>query len=198
MANWCSTSIVITNSDLEKIKNLSMEFDKAFESSKIENGFGNMWLGNILSHLGYEDEVVVHGRIKCRGEVVYKKLLGNELRICTETAWVPMLEPFIKMVEKYAPDSDITYYAEESGFELFYTNDLSLVGRISVDVFETLPEELAWLDAYDGEEAELLGKIAESMDWNVPEDEIENKISEEGLDELFALHKWEYAEVSEW
>ena len=198
MPNWCSTNIVIRNENEDAIRNLESEFKKAFECHEIANGFGDMWLGNILSYLGYTEKQVLYGNISCRGEVVDMFSHGKELRIYTDTAWVPMLEPFMLMVEKYASDSELIYDATEGGCGIHCTNDDSMVGTVYVDVFDYLPEELAWVEEvnYDGmTKDKFIKEVADSMGWD--ESEAEEKIFDE-LSEKFSLSEWEFAEANEW
>ena len=125
---------------------------------------------------------------------------GNVLKIDTETAWIPMLEPILKMVEKYAPDSEIIFYAIEEGCGIVATNDDRVVGKIYVDVYDSLPEPLVWLEEVNDwyyEKDKFLRLIAESMKWDIPEEEIEKKVDDE-LSELFSYSEWEYSEISEW
>lgn len=200
MPNWCSTSIDILNPKSESIRKLEIEFNNAFKFDEIPNGFGEKWLGNILGYLGYDEKTILHGNIECRGEVAWMEAHGNVLHIETETAWIPMFKPFLKMIEKYAPDSEITYYATEEGCGIHSTNDESMVGTIYVDVWDALPDELDWLEEMNDtnmKKPEFLREIAESMGWDIPENEIEKKVEDE-FSELFSYSEWEYAEPSEW
>ena len=198
MPNWCSTSIVVRNQDADVIENLAKEFDNAFQCNKIANGFGDKWLGNILSYLGYSEDEVLNGTIRCRGEIVWIESHGNELFIDTDTAWTPMLQVIVKMVEKYAPDSDITYRAVEPGCGIFSTNELDLAGAVYIDVFENLPKPLAWIEEENYDHMDMkqfVKEVAESMGWS--ESEAEEKIDDE-LSELFSCNVWKYTEIDEW
>lgn len=200
MANWCATTIVVENRDIETIRNLKKEFEKAFECNEIKNGFGKMWLGNILSYLGYNENEVLHGNISCRGEVSYMELCNNTLMICTETAWIPMLKVIVMMVEKYAPDSSITYSAIEEGCGIYSTNDPDVAETVYVDIFEDLPEELSWVEEVnDGNisKDEFIKDIGASMGWNETDEDLESKVFSE-LADLFSYNVWEYREINEW
>ena len=201
MPNWCTTDIVGTNSDPELIRGLKSEFDNAFHWAEIENGFGEMWLGNILGYLGYTEKEIVYGDMKCRGEVTDIELRNDTvLYIGTFTAWVPMFTPFVKMIEKYAPGSEITYYAEELGCEILCTNDLDMVGKIKVIADSDVPSELSWIyeaDEYDMDKTMFLEKIRNSMKWEIPLEKVEEKI-ETDLAGLFSYYEWEFADVTEW
>ena len=201
MPNWCSTNIVVKNRETDVIENLEKEFENAFECNKIENGFGKMWLGNILSYLGYDEHEVLNGSIRCRGEVSYMELNGNELHISTETAWVPMLQVIMKMVEKYAPDSEVTYQAVEEGCEIHSTNDPNIAGTIYVDIFENLPDELAWLEEANYNymtKDQFLKEVGESFGWKKTTEEIKDELLYGEYSDLFSFNEWEFDEISVW
>ena len=201
MPNWCSTDIIISNSDSNVLKNLESEFDKALHWNKIPNGFGEAWLGNILNYLGYTEEEIVQEKMRCRGEVTWMKMRNDgKLYINTDTAWIPMLQPFLKMIEKYAPDSELTYYAEELGCEIICTNDYEMVGKIHVCIYDdNIPDELDWL--YNANEdpmnkTEFLEAVKSSIGWDIPLSEVADKIEEELPD--VSWHEWEFAEIDVW
>ena len=47
----------------------------------------------------------------------------------SETAWEPIPNPLQKMVEKFAPDSEILYYSETPNSNIYTTNDPNMVGK---------------------------------------------------------------------
>ena len=199
MPNWCSTDIIISNRNPDVICNLKSEFDKVFQQERIENGFGETWLGNILAYLGYDEKEIFFGKIKCRGQVTYIEIRDDALHISTKTAWVPMFKPIMKMVKKYAPKSKITYYAEELGCEIICTNDYDMVGKIHVCAYDDIPDELDWLyNANDDSmgKYEFLEAVKSSMGWDIPLSEVADKIEEELPD--VSWYEWEFTEIDEW
>ena len=126
MPNWCATYISI-NGTKEQLDALNNAIDKATESNPLNADFGNSWLGNLLLYLGIDKDEVIYGDIRCRGYISYSEMVldddTSQLIINTETAWVPMLKPFLMMMEKYAPDAELIYTAEEPGTIVYCTND---------------------------------------------------------------------------
>ena len=131
MPNWCFTQIHISG----KKKNIQELYERFSNVIERDDGgqrvgeytsslsrYGKRWLGNLLLAVGENVETT---KIRCRGTVEYYELGadGDEISIQTETAWVPMLQCFVKFVNKYAPDAEITYCAEEPGCELYWKND---------------------------------------------------------------------------
>ena len=118
MPNWCSTSYRIVgkkeevNDLLAKIKQLD-EMDKPL----VENGFGNLWLGCLVTILGGD-----WNKIYCRGYISDFSLDDGILSIETETAWAEM-EEVRHYIEEIYPELDIFYYSEEGGCEIYQTND---------------------------------------------------------------------------
>ena len=64
MPNWCWTSYVAVG-DKKDIRDLYKKMKSLEDSEKslIENGFGNTWLGNLVTILGGD-----YHKISCRGE----------------------------------------------------------------------------------------------------------------------------------
>lgn len=129
MPNWCDTSIEITHDDHKKLKEFydTLQYSMSFDFK--ENGFGHSWLGNIVGNLelGTIDEDPKTD-IRCRGSVEYINLSDGVIFIDTFTAWAPMLQVFLKAIEKYLPDAELTYVATEPGCELHLTNSSDFVG----------------------------------------------------------------------
>ena len=132
MPNWCLTNIHISGKKSD-IQTLYKRFSDAIERDDggQEPGYftaglthyGKRWLGNLLLYIG--EEIKENGGPRCRGTVSYYDLCddGEGITIQTDTAWVPMLQVFVKFKNKYAPNAEITYCAEEPGCELFWKND---------------------------------------------------------------------------
>lgn len=124
MPNWCSTSIEIYHDSSDELKFFDEKIDELTSYNYIKNGFGEKWLGNLVgnSGIGVIPENNVSG-IKCRGSITYKTLRDDCLYIETETAWAPMLEVWLKLIDKYISGAQILYVATEPGCELYWTND---------------------------------------------------------------------------
>ena len=118
MPNWAYTSYRIVGK-AEEVQNL---YSKLQELQNMEeplepNSFGIMWLGCLVTILGgnWND-------IYCRGYISDFSLDDGILSIETETAWAEMSE-VRHYFEKVYPALKIYYYEEESGCEIYQTND---------------------------------------------------------------------------
>lgn len=127
MPNWCSTEMVIAGPK-EEIQNVHVLInhwmDKAYEDKTNKRHY--RWLGYIVegAALALDGEFyasrgwLTDMDMPCKGD--------NdtwELNISYESAWTPCSELWDAMVKKYAPHCDVYWYAEETGCEVFLTND---------------------------------------------------------------------------
>ena len=149
MANYCYTEITISGEE-DEIRLLNDEMEKAFEEGKNQGGRSDQWLGYLMLHIGYS---VDNLPVSCRGSVCYHELSedGTSLFIETETDWSPMLQVFLLFIQKYAPEAELIYTAEEPGCDLFCTNDPAheeYMLMLYVDDDE-LPEALQGFDGTD-------------------------------------------------
>lgn len=196
MPNWCSTSYRICDAP-EKLKVLNDHFDKAAEQNLIKNDFGGGWLGNLLAYLGYDEEKVLSGPVRCRGSIVWRDYEedGSYISIETETAWGPMDAPIMMMVEKYAPEATVWYQAMEPGTELYCSNDPDVVGTFHVDCFDAagLPKELKECDCLDVDKKHLEQMLREALDR--PTGELADLIVD--AREMFDIymHEWTYDDL---
>jgi len=118
MPNWCDTTYKCVG-DLKEVRSL-YKIIKANDSrkmSRIKNGFGTLWLGNIIDALGDDWE-----KHRCRGKILDYQLDNNILTIYQETAWCEQ-EGFRECIEKKFPSIKVYYREEEPGNEVYYTND---------------------------------------------------------------------------
>ena len=132
MPNWCYTIIKLYNTP-EKITALDKALQEAQKEWRVKSDFGSMWLGNLLVHMGYSKDEVVNGDIRCRGSITDISVSKEEINLATETAWSPMLQVIRLFADKFAPDTEITYTAEEPGCELYWTNDPDYEGTYYAD-----------------------------------------------------------------
>lgn len=203
MPNWCYTDITIYHDDKDKLKAF---FDKVEEWRKKpykENGFDAYslgWLGNIVGNSGlavwkinengYGD---FNPPIECRGSLQTFELLENQIHISTETAWSPMLFMWRLLCEKYLPEADITFTAEESGNGLFQTNDPDVIGKYYVDVYDP-PEEFEDVDMeYEASEEyviKLLQRILKTDNNNI----VQLLNEADDLDWIW-VHQWEDCDI---
>ena len=144
MPNWCDTTYKCVGNPKE-IRALKKVLDANFKrkNSRLPNGFGKCWIGNIIDQLGYDWE-----KYRCRGEITDYSLDQDVLTIYQQTAWCEQ-EGFRQFIEKTFPSITVYYQEQEPGCEVFYTNS-----------FDYFPEHY-FLDSYeDWEYFESLGKAA--------------------------------------
>ncbi len=145
MPNWCYSSVNIRGPK-DEIGKFDKQVKEACSSNPLKADFGDWWLGNLLLHLGYKDDDVVQGDIRCRGSIIdydvsYEENYGDIL-LSVESAWGPHLGPIVLMRDKYAPNCEILYVAEELGCGLFWSNDPEYYGKWYVDVWDYEIEDL--------------------------------------------------------
>ena len=87
------------------------------KTSRVKNGFGTLWIGNIIDALGEDWE-----KLRCRGEIIGYHIENNLLTIYQSTAWCEQ-EGFRECIEKKFPSIKVYYREEEPGNEVYYTND---------------------------------------------------------------------------
>ena len=118
MPNWCFTTYRIfgPKEDRDRLLNAIEEL-KSLPKPRVDNGFGNLWLGCLVDYFGGDWNTVY-----CRGEITDYEDEDNCLRINTETAWAEMLETR-HFLEGVLPNLRFFYISEEDGMCEYYTND---------------------------------------------------------------------------
>lgn len=123
MPNWCWTSYVAVG-DKKDIRDLykKMKSLENSEKSLIENGFGNTWLGNLVTILGGD-----YHKISCRGEFGNLSINHNYtvVRFDTMTAWGEF-DDLRKFIQFKYPSVFIYYRSEEPGMGYYGTNDVNV------------------------------------------------------------------------
>lgn len=193
MPNWCCTNMHIYCDDTEKLNNLNSLIDEWTSKDYMDNGFGHHWLGNIVlgSGVGTVD-TNKETDLRCRGTLLYKDICGGELIIETETAWSPMMEMWTKIVDKYLPNADLFYTAEEPGCGIFYTNDPDYVDKYVIDSWNENIES-NW-EASEENVRELLQELLETDETDVKK--LIDMFYYSDLEEDISINQWEY--VSEY
>lgn len=120
MPNWCDTTYkcVGEKKEVESLYNLIQQMENT-DKSIVENGFGKMWLGNLVILLGCDWK-----EYRCRGEIYSYMLEHDVLTICQSTAWCEQ-EGVRHAIEEKFPSIKVYYLDEEPGCEHFCTNDSS-------------------------------------------------------------------------
>ena len=85
MPNWCSTTYKCVG-DEEEIKSLHeiLETIRHRKEPKTPNGFGHLWLGELVTELGFNWE-----ELKCRGEIIDFELYDGKR--CNASNWAKEL-----------------------------------------------------------------------------------------------------------
>ena len=194
MPNWCYTNITINHENETEVKKLEKLMDEWTSKDYMTNGFGNKWLGNVVlgSGVGTVD-TNKETDLRCRGTIIDYYRTGNELVINTETAWSPMLQMWVKVIEKYLPGAELIYNADDCGFDINDTNDPALVGKYILDYYgdENIESDF---EASEDTVRETLQKMLDTTETDV--EKLINMAFEDDLD--ISVRKWEYSDVSNW
>ena len=193
MPNWCDTSYKCVGDPKEVRKlNSVLKYMEKRKTSILSNGFGKMWLGNLVYKLGGNWE-----ELRCRGEITDFSLDGNVLTINQQTAWCEQ-EGVREIIEKSFPSIKVYYMEQESGCEVFCTNDASgeyFPERYFLDsfedweYFETLNDAAKFVAKIIGHEVEpSADAIDKALDNYVEEHEEENE------DIFYSFHEFKVVE----
>lgn len=126
MPNWCNTSMTIEGpkAEIESIHRKIMEWTSR---NYVKNDFGKNWLGNIVVGAGFSYKLLA-----CRGLISFmdEEITARQdepgiyyFQVQYESAWTDINGTWETILEKYAPNCEIYYVAEELGCEYFVTND---------------------------------------------------------------------------
>lgn len=139
MPNWCNTEVYVKGSkeDIDKMQKILDNLSER-PTSLIKNGFGNLWLGNLVTRLG------VHWKdVFCRGYIYeYLRLNNTTLNLSIESTWHEPDQVF-DVIEKKFKSTEIYYRAEEGGLSYYRQYDPEhkyfnrYVLRSSSGVYET-------------------------------------------------------------
>ena len=193
MPNWCDTSYKCVGDPKEVRKlNSVLKYMEKRKTSILSNGFGKMWLGNLVYKLGGNWE-----ELRCRGEITDFSLDGNVLTINQQTAWCEQ-EGVREIIEKSFPSIKVYYMEQESGCEVFCTNDASgeyFPERYFLDsfedweYFETIDDAAKFVSRIVGFEVEAdINSIDKALDDYVEEHEEENE------DIFYSFHEFKVVE----
>ena len=141
MPNWCMTNVTFYSKSENQIKRLHDVLSELDEGeSLLPNGFGNLWLGNILHYFGFDWE-----KIYCRGSISFFGITTQDadgrfyFEVGQEDAWSPKKEVWDAVLSKEEfSDVEYVYMAEEPGCGLYLNSDSSGLfyeDRYTVDVY---------------------------------------------------------------
>lgn len=126
MPNWCNTSMTIEGPKAE-IENIHQKIMEWTSRNYVKNDFGKNWLGNIVVGAGFSYKLLA-----CRGAITYmdEEITARQdepgiyyFQVQYESAWTDINGTWETILEKFAPNYEIYYVAEELGNEYFVTND---------------------------------------------------------------------------
>ena len=165
MSNTCFTTYKVVS---EKKKDVTKLFKaiKRLDGRKtplVKNGWYDpkLWLGCLVKALGGDPN-----KVYCRGTITFYEMEDDILTLNTETAWAEMAETR-HFIESCFPGMKIYYIEEESGCEIFNTNDSEgiyfkdryyLDGFEESEYFETLEEAAKYVKEIVGHEVEATVK----------------------------------------
>ena len=194
MPNWCYTNITINHGNEIEIERLEKLIGGWTSKDYMKNGFGHKWLGNIVlgSGVGTVD-TNKETDLRCRGTIIDYYRNENELVINTETAWSPMLQMWVKVLEKYLPGAELIYNADECGNDINDTNDPCLAGKYILDYYGDEDIESDW-EASEDTVRETLQKLLDTTETDV--EKLIQMVYEDDYD--ISVRKWEYSDVSNW
>lgn len=134
MPNWCSTIYHVVG-DKKEVQALKKVLDANYrrKTPRIPNGFGTMWIGNIIDALGYD-----WTKYPCRGEIGEWQMSDDVLVIYQLTAWHEQ-EGFREVIQKKFPNL-IVYFQDQDLFG----------GYCATNSFDEFPDRYVFLNN-DGE-----------------------------------------------
>ena len=193
MPNWCDTTYKCVGDPKEvRLLHKAIKANDKRKTSRVPNGFGRLWLGNIIDQLGGDWE-----KYRCRGEITdyYLEPDGTMLTIYQCTAWCEQ-EGFRQLIEEKFPSIKVYYREEEPGCEVYYTNDdtgdyfperyfLDSYDAVDEPYFETIEEAAECVSGIVGKKVEAnVGAIKDALDEYTEQEE------EKGEDVFFSFHEF--------
>lgn len=132
MPNWCFTQMIF-HGEQNEMRDFYSKIHEWTSQNYQENGFGPMWLGNVLHGAGLGNRIDVEGPdwLRCRGSITFigglDVLKGSDealFNLDMETAWAPMTRMWSEVVKHLGYKSiGFSYHADEPGCEVYETYD---------------------------------------------------------------------------
>ena len=170
MSNTCFTTYKVVSENKKDVTKLFKTI-KRLDGRKtplVKNGWYDpkLWLGCLVKALGGDPN-----KVYCRGTITFYEMEDDVLTLHTETAWAEMSETR-HFIESCFPGMKIYYIEEESGCEIFNTNDSEgiyfkdryyLDGFDDSEYFETLEEAAVYVKEIVGHEVEATVKAIDKV-----------------------------------
>lgn len=168
MSNTCFTTYKVVSENKKDVTKLFKTI-KRLDGRKtplVKNGWYDpkLWLGCLVKALGGDPN-----KVYCRGTITFYEMEDDVLTLNTETAWAEMSETR-HFIESCFPGMKVYYIEEESGCEIFNTNDSEgiyfkdryyLDGFDDSEYFETLEEAAKYVKEIVGHDVEATFKAIE-------------------------------------
>ena len=196
MPNWCVNYISIKNENEEELKRLEALIDECTASERIPTDFGPKWLGNIVigAELDTWNEEThnFENNTRCRGRLESMEVQENCLDIQTETAWGPMMRMWLKLLEKYSPESELQFTAVETGMGVYMTTEDMYLGRYYIDSIRTGVEPD--MEATEDDVRKVIQELCETDETDI--DKLMSTFEGMGFDDVW-IHKWETPNIED-
>lgn len=177
MANWCDNQIKITGD--KSVKDLYKNIKKWI------NEDGSYSLAGIVEKAGFD-----YNSVSCRGIITdfyLDNLNEDEYRIVLyqETAWGPNNKMWKLIIDKYCPEAEFIYTAEEPGNEVYVSNDPDVANTYMLDWADDCQYGLSRQEMFDI----LFSKLKEYKP------NINFKVDEISVDEIIEMLEAENYEI---
>ena len=119
MPNWAYTIYIVRGEgeEVARLHQLINDLDNRAESL-LPNGFGKLWMGNLVHALGGDWE-----KVYCRGKILdYDMTADGAFRFDVESAWGELDEVRALILSRFSK-LDIRFQSEEPDMDYFSTND---------------------------------------------------------------------------
>ena len=193
MPNWCMNRITINHENVNELEKLNNLINEWTSKNYLKSDFGLNWLGNIVGNSGI-DTYDGDFKVRCRGTIDYNEVIGNQLIIDTSTAWAPMIQMWKLILEKYLPDAELIYEAEECGCGLYCTNDPAMKSTYVFDACDCEDIESDW-EMKEEYLIEELQKLLNTSETNV--NKLLDMFDNSEWSEKISIHKYEFVEIED-
>ena len=188
MPNWCCTDYRCygNKGELVELKE-KLDYLSSLEKPLVENGFGKLWCGCLVSLLGGD-----WNEVYCRGEVDSYEFSGTTLCISVTSAWSELGE-WRKFIKSKFPNISIVYSAEEPGNIYYVTNDKEgeyfperyiLDFTDGLEYFKTLDDAAGFVSRLTGKEVKTEEEIDAALE------ELEEKEQREDEDVFYCFNRY--------
>lgn len=195
MANYCTTTIKIMHDDMDALNTLKKNIVKWVSSEDWRKDKG---LDLLVQNSGIKSA----SGFACDGYITaMKEPVDGILEITTDTKWIPMMQLWQAIVDKYLPDAALLYTASEPGFCIFETNDSSYVGKYNVSVIgeggEEALQKVGLEECEDVEEKVLVGALqhwCKSAETDVAI--LMDEFYDTEYGNMIAIDQWEFFDIA--